>query len=225
VQRRQSKGVTLQANYTWAHCIQDLVSVFPGSTSGNYLLPDNRRFDRGNCDTNDRRQVAHLSAVYQTPQFSNDMMRKVAGNWQISGIARLSSGSYFSASTGVDTSLTSPFLTGQRPNQLLPSVYAPVKTAEHWLNPAAFSAPLSGTFGNMGFDSIAGPGNVTIDAALSRTFKVREGQALQFRAEAFNAPNRVNLNNPTSTLNSPLFGRITTAGDPRIMQLAVKYAF
>jgi hypothetical protein len=225
VQRRQSKGVTLQGNYTWAHCIQDLVSVFPGSTTGNYLMPNNRRFDRGNCDTNDRRHVAHISAVYQTPHFSNDLVRKLAGNWQISGIARLSSGAFFSASTGVDTSLTSPLLTGQRPNQVLASVYSPTKTQDHWLNPAAFLVPATGTFGNMGFGSIRGPGNVTIDAALSRTFKIREGQNLQFRWEAFNAPNRVNLNNPTATLNSPLFGRITTAGDPRIMQAALKYIF
>jgi hypothetical protein len=49
--------------------------------------------------------------------------------------------------------------------------------------------------------------------------------SLQIRAEAFNLPNHVNFNNPTAALNSNLFGIITTAGDPRIVQLAAKFLF
>jgi hypothetical protein len=61
--------------------------------------------------------------------------------------------------------------------------------------------------------------------ALARTFRVRERQTFQFRAEAFNMPNLTNLLLPTTSLNSNLFGRITTASDPRILQFAVKYVF
>jgi hypothetical protein len=49
--------------------------------------------------------------------------------------------------------------------------------------------------------------------------------SLQFRAEAFNLPNRTNFNTPTATLNSGNFGVITSAGDPRIVQLAMKFIF
>jgi hypothetical protein len=71
--------------------------------------------------------------------------------------------------------------------------------------------------------------------ALSRTFAIRERQTLQFRAEAFNLPNRANLSVPTSTTNSGgAFGAIRsdisgtqglTAGDPRIIQMALKFVF
>jgi hypothetical protein len=61
---------------------------------------------------------------------------------------------------------------------------------------------------------------------LTRTFRLGETQALEFRAEAFNLPNHVNLNNPASTvLSNPNFGVITTVQDPRILQFALKYAF
>jgi hypothetical protein len=60
---------------------------------------------------------------------------------------------------------------------------------------------------------------------LTRKFQVRENQAIEFRAEAFNLPNHMNPGNPGTTLNSTTFGRIQSASDPRIMQLALKYVF
>ena len=61
--------------------------------------------------------------------------------------------------------------------------------------------------------------------SLTRTFQIREHQSVQFRWEAFNVPNLVNLSNPNASLNSALFGTITSAGDPRIMQAALKFVF
>jgi hypothetical protein len=66
---------------------------------------------------------------------------------------------------------------------------------------------------------------VQIDVGLTRTFRMRENHSIEFRAEAFNLPNHLNANNPTTALNSQLFGRVTTAQDPRIIQLALKYVF
>ena len=77
----------------------------------------------------------------------------------------------------------------------------------------------------MGPTNVQGPGTFRIDVGLSRTFRIREKQSVQFRAEAFNLPNRVNLNNPITNLNSSTFGQIQSAQDPRIMQLALKYVF
>ena len=72
---------------------------------------------------------------------------------------------------------------------------------------------------------IPNPGILQLDMSLQRVFRIREGQTLQFRGEAFNLPNHLNANAPTLGLNSTTFGTITSAGDPRIMQFALKYLF
>ena len=83
----------------------------------------------------------------------------------------------------------------------------------------------AGTYGNMGPRNVRGPRSIRIDMGLTRAFQVRERQTLEFRAEAFNVPNLVNLGNPTLVLTSSTFGQILSASDPRIMQLALKFVF
>ena len=83
----------------------------------------------------------------------------------------------------------------------------------------------TGTLGNIGASSIAGPGYWTFDLALAKTLKVRENKSLEFRAEALNLTNSVRYNNPTSNLNTNTFDQITSAQAPRIMQFALKYVF
>jgi hypothetical protein len=77
----------------------------------------------------------------------------------------------------------------------------------------------------MGRLNVAGPGIWTIDMAVSRSLQVREGQRVEFRAEAFNVTNHFQKGNPVADFSSPTFGRILTAGAPRIMQFALKYVF
>jgi hypothetical protein len=60
---------------------------------------------------------------------------------------------------------------------------------------------------------------------LTRKFRVRETQSVEFRAESFNLPNHLNPNNPVTAINNQNFGKILSAGDPRIMQFALKYLF
>jgi hypothetical protein len=73
--------------------------------------------------------------------------------------------------------------------------------------------------------NIRGPGFWQFDLSLSRTFQVREMQKVEFRAEAFNVLNKLIMLEPTFDLNSNLFGKVTQARDPRIMQFALKYLF
>src|SRR5262249_31416403 len=95
-----------------------------------------------------------------------------------------------------------------------------------WLNPAAFAQPDNGTFGNMGRSNVVGPGSIRIDMGLTREFRVRENQSVEFRAEAFNLPNHLNALNPATNLSTlSTFGLIRSAADPRILQLALKYVF
>jgi hypothetical protein len=100
-----------------------------------------------------------------------------------------------------------------------------VKQGYRWLNSAAFRAPGPGAFGNLANNSLIGPGRFNVDMGLVRGFRIGGERQVQFRAEAFNLFNRVNLSNPVSALNSPNFGLITSAGDARIVQLALKYTF
>ena len=70
-----------------------------------------------------------------------------------------------------------------------------------------------------------GPGSIRIDLGLSRSFQLRENHAIEFRAEAFNAPNHMNPGNPVVILTSGTFGKMQSAADPRIMRFALKYVF
>jgi hypothetical protein len=151
------------------------------------------------------------------------MMKLLFSKWQVSGIVKLLAGQYFDVTAGTDRALTGT--AGQRGNQLMADVFAPNKDAAQWLNPSAFAIPANGTYGTMGSMAIRGPKSIQIDMGLTRTFQIRERQSVQFRWEAFNVPNIVNLNNPVGALNNANFGKILNAGDPRIMQAALKYVF
>jgi len=219
VQRRRSKGITVQGNYTLSHCIDSGANI---NLNNNGRPPGRRRFEQGNCEA-DRRHNFNMSTVYETPEFSRQALRALGSGWRISGIVRILSGAYLTALSGLDNALdASP---DQRPNQVLPRVYASDKSTDLWLNPAAFAQPTAGTYGNLANNTILGPGNIRIDMGLTREFKMREKHSVELRFEAFNLPNHVNPGNPVTTLTSPTFGKILSAADPRIMQLALKYVF
>ena len=102
-QRRLSRGVTASANYTWSHCISDLVTATSTSFTGNAILdPNNRRFDRGNCNTSgtDRRHLFNLTVIAQTPTVSDRWMRILATGWRVSGIVTAQTGSFLNITTG-----------------------------------------------------------------------------------------------------------------------------
>jgi hypothetical protein len=234
VQRRLANNFTILGNYTWSHCITDPI---PNDSGGAYVNPENRRADRGNCGGIDKRHIVNISTVYQTPQFSSRALKMAASNWQISTIVGAQTGPYLTITSGVDIALTG--IGGQRPNQVLASPFPAHKTVDAWLNPAAYINPSPGTYGNVGTNNLKGPGYLQIDVSLSRTFSIRENQRLQIRAEAFNVPNHLNPSAPNTALNSPNFGKITSdisvskgglasgpsAGDPRVIQFALKYIF
>ncbi len=231
MEHRLSSHFSLLGNYTWSHCIGDLVTT---ELSGPvYTNPSNRRFDRGNCTAVDVRENFNLSAVLQSPHYSSRPLQWIAGDWELAPIVGLHSGSYFSVTTGVDNAFSG--IGGQRPNQLLTEPYCYSQTANCWLNPKAFGSPAPGTLGSSGMNSLVGPGYFDVDLALSRRFRVTEHQFAEIRFEAFNIENRANYLNPStpglvggasgSALNSSNFGKILTDVSPRIMQFAVKYVF
>jgi len=237
VQRRLSHGVSALANYTWSHCISDTYDYSVGTGSA-FSLPGNRRVFRGNCQSGDTRQIANVSLVAQTPKSSNRALRLAASDWQISPILNIRSAQLFSVTTGVDGALT-----GQ-PTET-PNLVAGVNpyVSNHgcspapciqWITSQAFAAPPPGTYGNLGLFNMKGPRVFQFDMALTRMFALADKGTVQFRAEAFNLLNRLNPAVPGATTNSGNFGQILSdisgtnglsAGDPRIIQFAVKYVF
>ena len=94
-----------------------------------------------------------------------------------------------------------------------------------WFDKAAFAAAATGQDGNSGRNILDEPGRKIVDLAIFRDFGLREGMKLQFRAEMTNAFNMVNLNAPTSTLNSSAVGTIRAARDMRQLQLGARITF
>jgi hypothetical protein len=188
---------------------------------------DRGRANRANCET-DRRHNFNLSTVYDTPKSSNGLLNIFAGGWSFSGIVRLLSGPYLSITSGLDNAFTAT--TDQGPVQILSDAFMPNKNIDQWFNPKAFVQPGRGGYGNTPVHSTTGgrylaPGTVRIDVGVTRRFQLREKQTLEFRAEAFNMPNQVNPGPPDTILSNSTFGKILSAGDPRIMQIALKYLF
>jgi hypothetical protein len=95
----------------------------------------------------------------------------------------------------------------------------------HYLNPAAFQAPASGTFGNVGRNSVVGPGYIDLDLAISRAFTWKETRRLELRAETFNLTNRRNYLLVGRILNDPTFGQLQSQSDPRQWQFGARFVF
>ena len=95
-----------------------------------------------------------------------------------------------------------------------------------YFNPSAYAANALGTFGTSPRNTLIAPGLATLDAAIVKTIRVSERYQIRFRSEFFNAFNRPNFNAPFATRsNLARFGRLESAGDPRIIQFAVKLQF
>ena len=244
IQKRLSKGLSTSANYTWSHCIGDLtIGNSTGNAGGGFQMPNNRRYDRANCQSveiggvfsSDRRQIFNWTTVYETPKFGNRTTRLLASGWKASGIYRASSAPFVTVFLSSDTALTGGAANGQRPVQINGASLCPNPGPTCWINPAAFQAPAAGTLSPMGRDNVQAPAFWQLDMALTREFQVHERYSLQLRAEAFNVTNSrrsgvapPSLQAGASGLNltlGPGFGTQTASLDPRIMQMALKFVF
>jgi hypothetical protein len=100
------------------------------------------------------------------------------------------------------------------------------RTANEWFNPAAFATPPAFTFGDVGRNSVYGPPLRTLDIAVARSFRLSERASFQFRGEAFNVVNQVNLGTPNRFVNTPQFGTITMPMTPgRELQMSARVSF
>jgi hypothetical protein len=226
--KRLAHGVSILMNYTWSHCISDVYDVQTGSTSST---PGAREAFRSNCQGSDLRQLFNLNMVAQTPKFANHWLRLVASDWQVAPILQLKSAQFFTVTSGTDRALTT--IASQTAN-LVGNPYPSNQNVNNWVSSSAFALPALGTYGNLGYYNMKGPGVFQLNVAFSRTFALREKKTLQLRAEAFNLLNHLNPAPPASSLSAGNFGQITSdisgnnglsSGDSRIVQVAMKFVF
>ncbi len=148
--------------------------------------------------------------------------------WQLNGILTLQTGNPFNVTAGVDRSFSGVGL--DRPD-LIGTVHTyndspnASRVAHYFDTTTAFALPALGTFGNTGRNILTGPGFANLDAGLFKQIQVDESRRFELRWEVFNTLNHPNFLNPTASFSSSNFGRIVSARDPRIMQLAAKFYF
>jgi carboxypeptidase family protein len=227
VQRRLNQNLSVLTNWTLSKCMSDPATT--EITGPTVVDPNNPDLDYSYCAA-DRRHVVNASVVWTTPRFGNGVLSTLFSDWQISPLVRWQTGSRSSVTTGVDNALngTPPapanFGGGQRAVQVLDNPYGN-GTPDNYLVRAAFTSPAPGTYSTLPPFSIVNPSTLQNDIAVSRTFKIGDNQSVQFRWEIFNVLNHTNFNGPVTALNSPSFGKIQSAGDPRIMQFGLKFRF
>ena len=94
-----------------------------------------------------------------------------------------------------------------------------------WFDTSAFAAAAPFTIGTSSRNPVRGPGYRNLDLALMRRVGVASTKAIEFRIEVFNATNTPPLGAPNTTVGAAAFGTISSAGDPRVVQLAAKFVF
>ncbi len=145
------------------------------------------------------------------------------GGWQLNGIFSARSGTVFTPGINFDNANVGGG--AQRPNVVGQPDLGSNWSLGEYFNTNAFAIPAPYTYGNAGRDSLRGPGFWDLDASVFRNFAIFERVRLQFRGEFFNIFNKANFGNPGATIGNPGYGVITSAGDPRLVQLALKLSF
>jgi hypothetical protein len=170
------------------------------------------------------RFVVSFNAEIPTPDTMGPAARALLGGWQLNGIVQ--------AQTGFPLTVTDPvtsirFLTN-RPNQICDPNEGGARTVEQWFNTSCFERrALADTAepGSTPRNSVRGPGFSRTDLSLFKNIRFAGAHRLQLRVEAFNLFNQARFGQPGSQIGTPNFGRITTAEDGRIIQLAMRYNF
>jgi hypothetical protein len=229
IRRRFARGWTFLANYTFAKNLSDAPDF--RSPMFESAAPQNNSdlaAEKGPaCDVRHR---FSMSTVYNLPALGKSgFAYALTRDWRLSAILQIQSGFPLTISVFGDTANAGTLL-GENPiraNYTGQAIFGPgTHNAAQWFNPAAFATPAAFTFGNVGRNSIYGPGRQTLDLALQREFSITEKIKFQIRAEAFNALNHTNLGTPNRFVNTPQFGTITEAATPpREIQLGARLSF
>lgn len=226
--KRLSKHFSVLTSYTFSKSI-DCWSDSLGGFATYPTDPNDFALERAPSLWN-ATHVFNTSFVWELPSLKNSftVLRHVFGNWELNGIWSVYSGPPLAMTESVDYAV---YGLNDRPNRLCNPIISGSRSKAamiaEYFNTSCYSANGPGQFGTAPRteSQIDAPGTNNLDMGLFKHMRFRERYRLDFRAELFNMPNHPTLGAPNTTFNSPLFGQITTAGNGRIIQLALKLLF
>jgi hypothetical protein len=231
LEKRFSHGLQFQAAYTYSKSIDD------GSTFEESLDPFNFNASKALSLFNAAQRFV-ISYDWELPLPKRQgFMGKLTNDWAISGITQFQSGFPIRLDTEDDTELINSlfFLGTEAPQRVAPfqklnpkQFNAALGSGGYWFNPNDFQDPPLGQFNTGTQRTICcGPGLEDWDFSVHKKITLTENTYLQFRGEIFNLFNHTNFSNPDGHFSDGLtsFGRISQAGDPRLVQFALKLFF
>ncbi len=207
-ERRLSHGLTLNANYTMAHAMDNTNNQGTEGDAGYGLQPAIiSRYDYGNSTLDVRHRIA-TTANYAIPFKGGRVAKMILGSWQVNALVFWQTGSPYAITSNVTQNgrayINLPTVTSDRPDRVpgVPLYSASRSATGGMLNPAAFARQAIGTAGNAGRNIVYGPHQRRADLSLFKTFPIHETLAMQFRAECFNISNTPNFAQPSGAISS-----------------------
>jgi hypothetical protein len=233
--KQLSKGIALGANYQYSHSIDDAGAV---NGVGQVVAQDWQNLDaeEGNSSFDIRHQV-NGTYLYELPfgkdkfWFTGGPASHILEGFSVSGSFNFATGGPLTPSYAAAVSSIACGTTGAlRPNRTGVSLTAGGGSLNEWFNPAAFSLPTGSpgycnAFGNAGRNSIAGPGVVSNNMALSKTANFGDTRSLEIRATINNVFNTVQYAGVGTVEDAPRFGEVTSAGPMRNFQFTARFRF
>jgi hypothetical protein len=240
LEKRFAHGLSWLTSYTYSKAISNAPQFRnAGGVNGSENSPPQNSFnlaaERGLASFDMRQRMAS-TFVYDLPfghgqRFvTSGLASKILGGWQTAGILSMQTGFPFTLNLKGDTAGVGAGTGGIYVRPILlpgvnPVLSGSAQTTAEFFNRAAFVAPPAYSFGNLGRNTIIGPGLVNLDFTLGKSIKITEAVSLQFRAEAFDLFNHPNYNLVGRIINDPTFGQVLSQLDPRELQFGLKVIF
>jgi hypothetical protein len=246
--RHTSRGLELQASYTWSHSL-DNTSSYENVGSGSAMNPFNLESNYGDS-AYDARQRVVVSYSYEIPsvrqyQSFQAIPSRLTDGWRVGGITTFQTGFPIDTTDSADNSDTcyaeeSHYGCSDRPNVLGRQQLANPRTgtftngnpagtrmpgSNYYFNPNTFGPEANGVLGDAGRNYFHGPGLNNWTVGVYKDTRITESTKIELRFEFFNIFNHAQFENPVEDINNPLFGQVVAAYDPRIIQLAAKFVF
>jgi hypothetical protein len=231
VDKRFSRGISILGSYTWSKSL-DLESVNDGIGGFAASYPFDFNLWRGPANANvPQRFVTSFVWELPAPAVSSHAAKYLLRDWKLSGIVTLQSGLPFTIGAVGDPLAGIPGDTANligSGNPVLDAGRSKGEKVFAYFDKSRFANPGPGMIGTLGRNALEGPGTSNVDTSLAKALPIPylgEAGRAELRLEAFNLFNRTNFSNPVSGLTNTKFGQLTTAGDPRILQMAIKIHF
>ncbi len=230
LEKRFGGGLAFLVSYTYSRLMDDASSVFDATLLAgpvaNYPVADshNRELE-WDVSNGDIPHVFVASGTYDLPFDGSGFLGALVRDWMVTGVVTLQSGIPLAVTQQTNFNAFAGFGT-QRPNLVGdPELPSSEQSEARWFNTSAFAVAPQFTLGSSSRNPVRGPSYRNLDMAFIRRIDLKEEWNLEVRVEIFNLTNTTPFGAPNTVLGNPAFGTITTAGDPRVVQLGLKLNF